>query len=82
MSAQFKAVLRNHRGAERPEAREGGVLVVPHAFWRLEDGGREARDHADRRRHRPAVPHVLGLAQEGRRRPRVGRRGGVGGAPS
>lgn len=47
------------QGAHVPEAREGRVLVVPRAFRRREDRQGEAGDHAEGRRHRPALRGLL-----------------------
>ena len=62
VNSQLRAVLRNHRGADVGQAREGGVLVVPRALGGREDGAREARRDADRRGHRLPVQRLLRLA--------------------
>ena len=62
VNSQPGAVLRNHRGADVGQAREGGVLVVPRALGGREDGAREARHDADRRGHRLPVQRLLRLA--------------------
>lgn len=62
VNSQLRAVLRNHRGADVGQAREGGILVVPRALGGREDGAREARHDADRRGHRLPVQRLLRLA--------------------
>lgn len=81
VNSQLRAVLRNHRGADVGQAREGGVLVVPRAPGGREDGAREARRDADRRGHRLPVQRLLRLAVARGRRAGVGRQGRVGGPP-
>ena len=73
VNAQLRAVLRNHRGAHDPEAREGGVLVVPRALRGREDRQGEAGDHAEGLRHRPALRRLFGIPEARRREAGMGR---------
>ena len=61
-------------------AREGGLLVVLHAHREPEAGEGDPSLHAHRRRHRPPVQDLLGIAQARGRRAGVGRPGRLGGA--